>query len=92
MSKLEERIKEILKELLQWYEQIDGNVLDSVPNAFQNVTDEIGEKMVKLFKQWALELLPETINEKFLDTPKERGYILGWNRCLKEIRKRIEEE
>jgi len=92
MSKLEERIKEILKELLQWYEQIDGNVLDSVPNAFQNVTDEIGEKMVKLFKQWALELLPETINEKFLDTPKERGYILGWNRCLKEIRRRIEEE
>jgi len=54
--------------------------------------EKLADDLVELFKQWALELLPETINEKFLDTPKERGYILGWNRCLTEIRKRIEEE
>ena len=94
MMKIEEEIREILEELLQWYEEIDGNVLDSVPNAFQNITDEIGEKLVHLFKSYARELIFETevkLKKALLAYQSHDLIRRGINDFKEEMLRRIEE-
>jgi len=77
MSKLEERIARVVL----------GSPIYNPKKISHNDISELINSLTGLFKQWALELLPEKV-----DIHWGNGYGAGKNETIDEIRKRIEEE
>jgi len=84
MSKLKDKLEELFFD----YHIRGCKPGDEISN---KICDENKEQTIKeiitLFKQWALELLPEKV-----DIHWGNGYGAGKNETIDEIRKRIEEE
>ena len=91
--KLRDKVREILEKMLSCYEEIDANVLDNVPNAFQNVTDEMEEKLINLFKEYCVkkEDLPDE-EEIFIILENLQAEGKGIYEFAKAIAKRIGKE